>query len=351
MGRPSRKKSIEARLKAYELDPYNDFLSSMVAQTYKRDLNDEKMAFQVLDKILDKDSTANFCSRIKSGFIAGAPEGDLVNAFITLHKSLQGDKYEKLNLDWMIGFSLNLDLVPLAVRYMELEELKYPNSQSSFRNRYDQNAIKKDYKANVDLVKIWADEKGFNEGMDTYWLANTYLRMGNPVSAKSTMDAGFPKLAELLTEFNPMDSLPYSNYVDEFDMYIDILRALGNEEVASQLAEKSCEYYRELIAELSWQGSPREDLTMMYCYYNRHEVDSLIYTLDRLWFKDKERMGFYLFAEYLVGFFQPFEEDEQFKLFMNRVTTETHRMRAEVIAYLKEVGDWNEAWDKELGLE
>ena len=34
-----------------------------------------------------------------------------------------------------------------------------------------------------------------------------------------------------------------------------------------------------------------------------------------------------------------------------RITEETHRMRAEVIAYLKAEGDWDPSWDKELGLK
>ena len=45
------------------------------------------------------------------------------------------------------------------------------------------------------------------------------------------------------------------------------------------------------------------------------------------------------------------ENAPDFKKFTSELLQETHRMRAEVIEYLKEEGDWDPAWDKELGLE
>ena len=45
------------------------------------------------------------------------------------------------------------------------------------------------------------------------------------------------------------------------------------------------------------------------------------------------------------------ENAEEFKAVKQRITEEVHRQRAEVIEYLKEEGEWDPAWDKELGLE
>ena len=46
-----------------------------------------------------------------------------------------------------------------------------------------------------------------------------------------------------------------------------------------------------------------------------------------------------------------FEEHPKYKELEKKITGEVHRMRAEVIEYLKEEGDWDPTWDKELGLE
>jgi hypothetical protein len=45
------------------------------------------------------------------------------------------------------------------------------------------------------------------------------------------------------------------------------------------------------------------------------------------------------------------ENTEAFRAVKQRITAKVHLQRAEVIEYLKEEGDWDSAWDKELGLE
>ena len=58
-----------------------------------------------------------------------------------------------------------------------------------------------------------------------------------------------------------------------------------------------------------------------------------------------------IFPNMKSGWYKRFETHPGYKQLEKRITEETHRMRAEVIEYLKAEGDWDPAWDKELGLE
>jgi hypothetical protein len=68
-----------------------------------------------------------------------------------------------------------------------------------------------------------------------------------------------------------------------------------------------------------------------------------------MWFKEENRRSGLLTA-IRQGTFRSYEMEPAFKELVADVLKETHRQRAKVIEYLKEEGDWDPAWDKELGL-
>ncbi|WP_445385403.1 hypothetical protein ACT6NV_00880 [Robiginitalea sp. IMCC44478] len=342
---------MNLRIKAYELDPYNEFLAAMIAQNYKGLRKDEKKAMEILNKVLEKDPSANWCSRIKSAFLAAAPNGDFSSAFITLHKAMKDDQYEAVHLGWAIDYCIELDLKPLAEKYLNLRDLKYPNNRNSFYKRYYFNSFRKDYQSNVDLINIWSSERGLPESERVLYLSFTYFDLGQLERAKKILEEGHPQLARQIANLKPTDSLPFREFEDEIAFYIDIYRALGNDIIADILADKSCEYYDKLIVERSIVDDYPKDNFKMFCYYNKNDVDGVITLLNKIYFTDKARLPAFVFSQIQQNYFKPFEEDQRFKLFAEKVTEETHRMRAEVIEYLKSAGDWNPVWDEELGLE
>jgi hypothetical protein len=72
--------------------------------------------------------------------------------------------------------------------------------------------------------------------------------------------------------------------------------------------------------------------------------------MDSIYFISKNRIVG-LFKNIQSGHYPVMEDTEEFKAVKQRITEEVHRQRAEVIEYLKEEGDWDPAWDEELGLE
>ena len=351
--------AIKSILKAYELDPYNDFLSSMVAQTYNYELDDFNSGMEVLNKVLAKDSMANFCSRIKSGFVSGPPFGDLVQGFILVHNAMKNDPYDAGNLGWAIAYCKDLDLLPLAERYSKIRELKFPYSFWTYNDRYLLNAYKRNYRDNLDLVKIWSSEKvDITEKEKISVLASTYVLMGQYQEAKDLIDSIYPNMEERWRNlppndynvYNPMPATPHQ-FGNEIHNYLMIYRAMGSEEKAAILAEKLCEIDDQIFNSRTLQTTGIKDLYSFHCYYYKQDLDSMIQLMDKMWFENKNRHRLKVFEKIRNGFFQAYEDDPRYIEFSERVTEETHRMRAEVIEYLKEEGDWDPAWDKELGLD
>ena len=87
----------------------------------------------------------------------------------------------------------------------------------------------------------------------------------------------------------------------------------------------------------------------MDCFYCSMQKEEFLAGLEELYFDRKDRTGW--FSKMKSGQYILFENDPDYQKLFKRIEAETHRQRAEVIEYLKEEGDWDPAWDAELGLE
>jgi hypothetical protein len=96
-------------------------------------------------------------------------------------------------------------------------------------------------------------------------------------------------------------------------------------------------------------GPNKKNTIQLNCFYISNDTANFLKTLEECFFVKKDRQTF--FTKMKVGFYKRFEDNSRYKTLEKRITEETHRQRSEVIKYLKEKGDWDPAWDKELGLE
>jgi hypothetical protein len=85
------------------------------------------------------------------------------------------------------------------------------------------------------------------------------------------------------------------------------------------------------------------------CYYLSNDTLAFVEALDERFFAKKDRLD--VFADLKSGIYMRFHQNKGYQQLIARITEETHRQRAEVIEYLKAEGDWDPAWDKELGLD
>jgi TolB-like protein len=333
--------AIKPLQNANRLDPYNDLYAARLAYAYRYTLNEPEKAMEILDRMLDKDSTARACANHKARILTSSPYGDIARAFITIHKTREDDNYEAVQLWTMIDFCMSLDLAPLVERYTNLLQWKYPNNDLALWSKQQLNQFKNQNRDNLDLLKIAvANNRVSNESAQVD-LAREYFYLNEYEKAEELLDKRFPELAKTLDSITPESSLPPRRfYLILF--FVEIFKAKGEDEKV------------ELILDILYrnrQGWGDDYYSMYpYYYYLKGEVDSFVQVLDEAWFESKLRGDNRIFRDYKAGEYKFFEDNPVFEAFISKVTEETHRQRAKVIEYLKEEGDWDPAWDKELGL-
>ena len=123
----------------------------------------------------------------------------------------------------------------------------------------------------------------------------------------------------------------------------------GQKEKADRFAEKLCEYSQSLKEDTYSTSIHYRNQLAIYCHYASDKPQEFVKTLDTIFFEKNDQMDW--FTDMKSGWYIRFENDPEYQKLFNKIEAETHRQRAEVIEYLKEEGDWDSAWDEELGLE
>ena len=333
--------SIKPLQNAHSLDPYNDIYASRLAVAYRYTLNEPEKAMVILDRMLEINPSARACSNQKARLIADAPYGDLAEAFMTIHKTRGDDQFEATQLWYLIYYSLGIDLAPLAERYMKLLQWRFPNNDLVFNTQIDLNNYNNNFKENIDLIGVWNKNERISDQMAGLFLSRTFISLNDFESAETYLDSAFPELSGSLDSISPESTLNDDLFFIQKD-FIPIYLAKGEVVKANLILEKMYENNED------WRDYY---YTMYPYYYYRGDVDSLVYMLNKVWFENNERQEYRIYMDYRAGVYKDFENNPVFMDFISKVTEETHRQRAEVIEYLKEQGDWDPVWDKELGLE
>ncbi|WP_445381303.1 hypothetical protein [Robiginitalea sp. IMCC43444] len=332
---------FQALKKAYQLDPYNDTYVARLAGVYYFNEDEPDRAWELINGMLEKDPSARATAGRKAGFLANEPYGDLAGALITIHKTREDNQYEAIQLALMVDLCLSLDLAPLAERFVKLLQGRYPSNRLTLGKQWMLNSFNNDFRDNIDLIKAWAANGKISEDVLTESLVKQYISLHQYEKAEELLNSLYPELFKTLDSIDSDGILPNYEY-RVIIFFLEIRKAKGEDNkidmILKQLYEND-EDWREYF------------YTLKNYYYLKGEVDSLIYHLDKAWFEKKRRGRYPILENYRMGDFQDFEKEPVFMNFIEKVLEETHRMRSEVITYLKEKGDWDPAWDKELGLE
>ena len=331
-------KSLE---KAVELDPL-DFFATMLAMNYYRNKEYEK-AFSIVDNIIANDPSAG-AARRKALWLGNEPYGNLVEGFKLIHEAGKKDPYLLGNLNYHVVFPLNLDLWPVSEKYMNQLQMRYPDNMATFDNLSHIYELKKDYPKWEEWIDFWASEKNLDpeeEAIQRAWL-NSGLQ--NYQKAISILEHTFTHLKKNTIDVDSLELEEAQVWV----YYIDYLRMNNENKKADSFSQEICKYYNKIIEEDSFTSYTNNDI-QLYCFYISNDTTNFLKALEERFFMKKDRRG--VFSDMKLGIYKRFEDNSGYKALEKRITEEVHRQRAEVIAYLKEEGDWDPAWEKELGLE
>ena len=343
-----RARKYESALKymeeAVKRDPNNDFLGVQFADFNYMYGNIEK-GIQLMGEVINRDSSIGAMRR-KALMAAKAPYGDMVEAFKLIHYGDKKDEYDKGNLNYHLLFALDLDLWPVSEKYSRLLQMRYPENLSSFHGPMRLYTFKKEYPLKEELINLWASEKGLDSQTAALERADIQIELGNYQEALKIYEEAYPYMSE---DNMDADSLDYGTKYNDLWNYVEILRFNHDDGRADILAKKLCKFYTDQSSTNEYLPVREANIMQMDCYYLSNDTIGFIKALEERFFTKKDRLD--IFSELKMGVYRRFYKNEAFQELFARITEETHRQRAEVIEYLKEEGDWDPAWDEELGLE
>lgn len=327
--------ATRAMKKAYTLDPFNGFYAGRLAAMYHRQGNIQE-ALEILNKIIAKNPYAPGTGT-KSMILAQAPYGDLAKAFINNHQTLDKNNYQVEKLGALMRNCLELDLVPVANYYAKLIQWNFPNNEISYHSLQWLNLYLGNYRENIVLTNIWHGKGNISERRAKIDLTQNYTALKDYKKAQNILKSLHPKLATTIDTLTLKTELPFKEKFWAIQHFMEVWKG--------QKKSDKIKLVRKKMSQIDLNKG---------AFYNKYyflgKPDSLTYHLRKIWFEKKNR-SIALVGGIRGGYFNEFENHTEFKKFVSDVLNETHRMRAEVITYLKEKGDWNPDWDKEFGLE
>ncbi len=335
--------AIESLEKAVKLDPL-DFFATMLAQKYFYNYKDHEKAFAILDRIIKNDPSAG-AGRTKALMVARAPYGDIVQAFKLIHEAGKEDPYMKANLNYHAVFAMDLDLLPLTEKYLNLSQMRYPDNETTFYNVSFLYVLKGDKTSRKEWIDFWALEKGLDIKTVSMERAGLNADLGHYNKAVEILENANPELIQNDTE---LDSLAVWQ-LDDWVVYANLLRFNNENQKADSLSQEICKFYQNAIETDPMLSLSKKNDILVDCYYLSNDTLEFLNALENRYFIKKDRLD--VFPNLKSGWYGRFKNNPDYQALEKRITQETHRMRAEVIAYLKDEGDWDPAWDKELGLD
>jgi TolB-like protein/Tfp pilus assembly protein PilF len=335
-------KSLE---KAVELDPLNNFFAEMLASRYFYSEKQYARALDILDRTIANDSSGRSL-RFKALMIANHPYGDMVQAFKLIHKAGKSEPYIMGNLNYQAMFALDLDLPQVSEKFLDILKVRYPDNEvHTFSNVSFLHAYKKEFSKQKDWIDFWVSEKSLDKKTEVFERVGVNVGKGKNKEALELFESEFPELKNGSPDINYLDYGTAEDWV----FYIDLLKLNKVDERADSLVTEICDFYKGQIAKDSLMPSGFRYNILLDCYYLSDDLRNFTRTLRERYFDKRSR--FQVYSHMMVGWYQRFESLPEYQDLFREIETETHRMRAEVIEYLKEEGDWDPAWDEELGLD
>ena len=328
---------------ALRLDPLNYLYNNVYARDLFWKWDQREKGFGIILEEASKEIPSRGSIYFKAIMLADQPGGDYLSAFRVIQEALKEQPYTYGFLFWGRLLALDLDLVPIAKKYAHLNQVKFPdNPIYTYEPAYEICIIEKRYQDALDLTHIWLEDKGLDKKVGFTNLARVYYLQGNIEKANEILLQHFSSLyGDIASGKMTIGHLQLSD-IGPVRTYIEVLRAEGDEEQATFFADYLCSYYnahgkRVMLANKFYP---------MHCDYVQNDLTGFLRTLNEAFFDPGYRLS--IFSNLKSSRFAAFEEYPEYQELFRKIETETHRMRAEVIAYLKEEGDWDPAWDAAL---
>jgi TolB-like protein/Tfp pilus assembly protein PilF len=335
--------------KAYQLDPLSNPIAVNYASLFLVRKEYEK-GIELLDKVIARAPKYTSAHRTKINTLANIPNGDLDGAFIAAHKALKENPESLEILDLIVNLSSDVDLIQLREHYSNQMTRLYPQNFDALGAVFGTNDLKGEFEKNIQMMNAMKQQFGpqvtkFMAAPLTFILYN----LGKNEEVLSVIDKEWPEIANKTYDFDSYNNrqlnLDAQNLVF---LYATVLVDEGRNEEAQFYIDSICEDYstKNQGKETTYSDLDPNDLWMsMNCSLIKGNVEEGIDQLKEYYFERKGKRA-YPFA-FLSDVFLLYKNHPEMIKTKELILDDIHKMRNEVITYLKEEGDWKEEWEVE----
>ncbi|MGB5692286.1 MAG: hypothetical protein WBM43_06770, partial [Flavobacteriaceae bacterium] len=327
---------------AATLDPGNYFYQSILARDLFWKKNEREKALGIIQKVRQNSSLQGGVYFTALMTAENANNGQ-VQAFKIIHDALKEQPYAYGYLYWGILLAQDLDILPLAKKYSQLIQIRYP--ENPFYTYEPALAIciaENRYEDALDLTIIWESNKGLQNAVALARLARIHYLKGDAEKSEQILQEQFISLFENIESGNYGPENIKSLDIELIRTYIEVLRKKKEHRKSDVLADFLCSYYQTYYD----RNSMSKKFDQMDCFYLQNNIDGFLNMVRQSFFHDNNRLA--LYRNLKSSRYFAFEDNTEYQALYNEIEKETHQIRAGVIEYLKAEGDWDSSWDDTL---
>ncbi|WP_445381486.1 helix-turn-helix domain-containing protein [Robiginitalea sp. IMCC43444] len=328
---------------ALALDPLNSLYNNVYARDLFWKWDEREKAFEIILEQASKEIPSRGSIYFKALMLADQPGGDYLSAFKMINDALREQPYTYGFLFWGRLLALDLDLLHMANKFTQINQIRFPdNPIYTYEPAFQICIIEKRYEDALDLTKIWLEDKGLDKKVGYSNLARVYYLKGEFEKSRDILLRHFSEMYQDIQSGELSIGSIQPTDIGPIRTYIEVLRTAAEMEKASVFADYLCSYYQTHGKRSMWANT----FYPLNCFYVKNDINGFLNRLNKTFFEDGHRLAIY--SHLKSSKFASFEEYPEYQQLYKEIEQETHRMRLEVIEYLKEEGSWDPKWDEVL---
>ncbi len=339
-----RDKADKHLLRAFELDPLSPPIATNTASYYAGNKDYDK-ANEIADKIIAKYPDYTQIYSVKLGLLTNSPFGDLSSGFKLIHKALKQKPNDLALLLEIARLSRDLDMLELTSKYLEKLQLLYPNNFDIIDVLFGVNAMKGKHQLNLDIMQSFVDRFGDMARKPTVEpISLSYILLKDYNKAKKAIEESFPEFKDGTVVINKesVNGKPY-DLLSLTEIYVRLLLEMNQKGRIPTFVEKIEKYY----GYENFKEKPLDSLDIGQLFQKSNiegmkgNIDAMLETRKMLAYDRKVLRQ--VVTDVKLGLVINMHADNpKVQEAGKEVMSEIHKMRAEVIAYLKSEGEWDE---------
>ncbi len=340
-GPEERLLSRELVKEAYEIDPLSPVIIQNLALDYQVDGEYEK-ALDLFDRNIELNPDYTRAKTAKINLIAGEGFGKLDEAVIEHHKFLLEHPNTIYNLSSIVQYATNLGLSEIADHYLEVAKSLYPENMSILMMELNREI----FKGNRDYFKEFVEI--FNMDEEELAEVDLFIELTTLINTEQYSEA-----IELIKSEEPKffsDTLTIVDDISQFANLRLLFDEVGDTTRADMLASLNCESSStplEFEGEISKEES-RALINNLNCFLLARDYERYFMIVEELYFTRKYKSSWFgVYANFSSDklYYNAITEFDDPNNVLVRIEEDKARMRANVVAYFKEIGEWQESWE------